>query len=47
MRWCPDGFEIAGDNGWVVTGTFTKDCCDREIIAWRAGLSEACLASRA
>jgi transposase InsO family protein len=35
-RWCSDGFEIACDNGQVVTGTFTKDCCDREIIAWRA-----------
>lgn len=36
LRWCSDGFEIACDNGEVVTGTFTKDCCDREIIAWRA-----------
>lgn len=36
MRWCSDGFEIPCDNGQVVTGTFTKDCCDREIIAWRA-----------
>lgn len=35
-RWCSDGFEIACENGQVVTGTFTKDCCDREIIAWRA-----------
>jgi putative transposase len=35
-RWCSDGFEIACDNGQVVTGTFTKDCCDREIISWRA-----------
>jgi putative transposase len=35
-RWCSDGFEIACDNGQIVTGTFTKDCCDREIIAWRA-----------
>lgn len=35
-RWCSDGFEISCDNGQVVTGTFTKDCCDREIIAWRA-----------
>ena len=24
------------DNGEVVTGVFMKDCCDREIIAWRA-----------
>jgi len=35
-RWCSDGFEIACENGQIVTGTFTKDCCDREIIAWRA-----------
>ena len=35
-RSCSDGFEIACDNGQVVTGTFTKDCCDREIIAWQA-----------
>ena len=34
--WCSDGFEIACENGQVVTGTFTKDCCDREIISWRA-----------
>ena len=37
-RWCSDGFEIACDDGQVVTGTFTKDCCDREIISWRAWL---------
>lgn len=36
QRWCSDGFEIACDNGEVVTGVFKKDCCDREIIAWRA-----------
>ena len=35
-RWCSYGFEIACDNGEVVTGVFMKDCCDREIIAWRA-----------
>ena len=35
-HWCSDGFEIACDNGQVVTGTFTKDCCDRETISWRA-----------
>lgn len=38
QRWCSDGFEIACDNGEVVTGVFMKDCCDREIIAWRAWL---------
>lgn len=36
QRWCSDGFEIACDNGEVVTGVFMKDCCDREIIAWPA-----------
>jgi transposase InsO family protein len=36
QRWCSDSFEIACDNGEVVTGVFMKDCCDREIIAWRA-----------
>jgi transposase InsO family protein len=36
QRWCSDGFEIACDNGEVVTNFFMKDCCDREIIVWRA-----------
>ena len=36
QRWCSDGFEISCDNGDVVTGVFMKDCCDREIITWRA-----------
>lgn len=35
QRWCSDGFEIACDNGGVVTGIFMKDGCDREITAWR------------
>lgn len=35
-RWCSDGFEIKCDSGQTVTATFTKDCCDREVIAWRA-----------
>jgi putative transposase len=35
-RWCSDGFEIKCDSGQTVTATFTKDCCDREIMAWRA-----------
>lgn len=35
-RWCSDGFEIGCDNGEVVTGVFLKDCCDREVISWRA-----------
>jgi putative transposase len=36
QRWCSDGFEIKCDSGQTVTATFTKDCCDREIMAWRA-----------
>jgi putative transposase len=35
-RWCSDGFEIKCDSGQTVTATFTKDCCDREILAYRA-----------
>lgn len=36
QRWCSDGFEIKCDSGQTVTATFAKDCCDREVIAWRA-----------
>ena len=36
QRWCSDGFEIRCDSGQTVTATFAKDCCDREIMAWRA-----------
>ena len=35
-RWCSDGFEIKCDSGETVTATFAKDCCDREIMAFRA-----------
>lgn len=35
-RWCSDGFEIKCDSGETVTATFAKDCCDREILSWRA-----------
>lgn len=35
-RWCSDGFEIKCDSGQTVTATFAKDCCDREILAFRA-----------
>jgi len=35
-RWCSDGFEIRCESGETVTATFTKDCCDREVLAWRA-----------
>jgi len=31
-----DGFEIKCDSGQTVTTTFAKDCCDREILAFRA-----------
>jgi len=36
QRWCSDGFEIKCDPGQTVTATFAEDCCDREILAWRA-----------
>ena len=36
LRWCSDGLEIKCDSGQTVTLTFTKDCCDREVLAWRA-----------
>lgn len=36
LRWCSDGFEILCDSGETVTATFAKDCCDREVLAWRA-----------
>lgn len=36
LRWCSDGFEINCDSGETVTNTFAKDCCDREVMAWRA-----------
>ena len=36
LRWCSDGFEIKCDSGETVTTTFAKDCCDREVMAWRA-----------
>ena len=35
-RWCSDGFEIKCDSGQTVTATFAKDCCDREVLAFRA-----------
>lgn len=36
QRWCSDGFEIKCDSGQTVTAAFAKDCCDREVMAWRA-----------
>ena len=44
MRWRSDGFEIACENGQVVTGTFTKDCCDRESFHGAPGLDAICRA---
>lgn len=35
-RWCSDDFEIKCDSGQTVTATFAKDCCDCEIMAFRA-----------
>jgi putative transposase len=35
-RWCSDGFEIKCDDGRTVTAAFAEDCCDREIMAFRA-----------
>jgi putative transposase len=35
-RWCSDGFEIKCDDGYTVTAAFAEDCCDREIMAFRA-----------
>ncbi len=45
-RWCSDGFEIKCDSGQTVTTTFAKDCCDREILAFRAWEGKAFPASR-
>jgi len=36
LRWCSDGPEVKCDSGQTVTATFTKDCCDPGVIAWRA-----------
>lgn len=36
LRWCSDCFEIRCWNGERVFVTFSLDCCDREVIAWRA-----------
>ena len=36
LRWCSDGLEIKCDSGQTVTAAFAKDCCDREVLAWRA-----------
>lgn len=36
LRWCSDGLEIKCYSGQAVTATFAKECCDREVMAWRA-----------
>jgi transposase InsO family protein len=35
-RWCSNGFEIKCDSGRTVTTTFAKECCYREIMAFRS-----------
>lgn len=44
MRWCSDRFEIKCDSGQAVTVTFTQDCCDWEIFAYRAWEGKGCRA---
>lgn len=46
LRWCSDSFEIKCDSGQTVTATFAKDCCDREVMAWRAWEGRSGEASR-
>ena len=36
LRWCSDTFEIRCWNGERVQVAFSLDCCDRELIAFRA-----------
>jgi len=36
VHWCSDELEIWCDSGQTVTATFAKDCCEREMITWRA-----------
>jgi putative transposase len=36
LRWCSDTFEIRCWNGERVQIAFSLDCCDREVIAFRA-----------
>lgn len=36
LRWYSDSFDIKCEFGQTVTAMFAKDCCDREVIAWRA-----------
>jgi putative transposase len=36
LRWCTDAFEIHCFNGEKVHVVFSLDCCDREVMAFRA-----------
>jgi len=36
LRWCSDGFELAGDDGDKVRVAFALDCCDREAMGFGA-----------
>ena len=36
LRWCSDGFELAGDDGDKVRVAFALDCCDREAMGFVA-----------
>jgi len=33
IRWCSDGFEVAGDDGARVRIAFVMDCCDRAVMS--------------
>jgi transposase InsO family protein len=39
LRWCSDAFEIRCWNGEKVQVVFSLDCCDREVMAFRASTS--------
>lgn len=41
IRRCSGGFEIKCESGETFIATFAKDCCDREITAWRARPSKS------
>lgn len=36
LRWCSDGFELAGEDGAKVRVAFALDCCDREAMGFVA-----------
>jgi len=42
LRWCSDGFEIRCWSREKVHVVFSLDCCDREVIAWRAQTAHFC-----